>query len=536
MNNDIISLQETSENNWQAKYRGNYGIYNIKIKIDGNKTDTFSCSCPSDYYPCKHIGIIKEAIDNRIAKNNPARRDKENAITVEEVLKDVPHKELIDFIVRHAKHNPEFTNTIFLEFLHKSTVEQANNYSVVLHKALKNIDYDYDDLYEYHGNLIEIDILDEWFAKAKEYIIQKRFDEAIAICKACIEEYAEWMEEINDDIIDYLDSFYQERPFELIKEIASTSEINADELFRYCITEMCKTKYAGSAMYDDFNNLLMELACTENNSAEFIALQDQLLQNATDKSSYEAQKIVERKIMFYRKNNQPETAWQLVLENIQIESFRKQAVKQKIAEKKYAEAKKLIADFLSTRQSDSFHNYEEWNELILSIAQKEDDIPVIRKISYAFIENYFKEKYYRIYKSSFNTNEWENELQNIIDHYERKGKFFNNSVADILVEEKDAFRLMEYIDHHLSAERMEKYHSHFAIIYPEETLGLFRKAINQYAEKNTGRNHYEYIVSLFKEIVCIQGGKEMVTTMIAQYKNQYKNRRAMVEIFNKVKL
>lgn len=530
MENDIITLQETSANIWQAKYRGNYGTYKIRIKIDGNKIDSFSCSCPSDASPCKHIGIIKNAIDNFITKN------KGNSITVEELLKHVPHKELIDFIVRKAKYNPEFINAIQLEFLHKLPVKQENNYALVLCKALKKIHFDYDDLYEYHESTIEIDILDEWFAKAKEYISKKRFEEAISICKACIEEYAEWMIDIENDIIEYIDIAYQEKPFELLKEIASNPAINSDELFQYCIIEMRKPKYAALDIYDGFNNLLMELAHTENNNNKFIALQDKLLQKITDKSSYEVQKIIERKIAFYKRKKQPEAAWILVSENIQVESFRKQVVEQKIAEKKFSEAKKLVADFLSTRQSNNFHHYGEWNELLLSIAQKEHDTPVIRKISYAFFENYFQTKYYRIYKSSFKSNEWKNELQNIIDHYEKKEKYFSNSIADVLAEEKDAFRLMAYIKKHLSAERMDQYHSHFCVIYPGETLDLFRKALNQYAEKNTGRNHYEYIVTLFKKIVHIKDGKEMVTTMIAQYKNQYKNRRAMVEIFSRVKI
>ena len=543
MENNIINLHETSANIWQAKYRGNYGIYNIKIKMkaglpdrQGSKIDSYSCSCPSDASPCKHIAVIMDAISNRIAENNPAKQDKENAITVEDVLRNVPHKELIDFMLRQAKYNPELTNTILLEFLHKSAVKQENNYTMVLRKALKKIHFDYDDLYEYHESAIEIDILDEWFAKAKEYIFQKRFDEAIAICKACIEEYTEWMKEVEDDIIEYIDPVYQEKPFELIKEIASNPAINANELFHYCITEMCKTKYTGACMYDGFNDLLMELARTENNAVEFIALQDKLLQNITDKSSFEAQKIIERKMVFYKKNNQSETAWQLVSDNIQIESFRKQVVEQKIADNKFAEAKKLIADFLSTRPGENLHYNREWYALVLSIAQNEKDTPVIRKISFAFIENYFQAEYYRIYKSSFNPNEWEDELQNIIDHYEKNGKFFSDSVADVLAEEKDAFRLMTYIEKYLSAERMDHYHCYFARVHPKETLDLFRKAINQYAGKNTGRNYYEYMVSLFKKIVRIEGGKEMATTMIAQYKVQYKNRRAMVEIFSKVKL
>jgi hypothetical protein len=35
---NIIDLQEISPDLWKAKYRGNHGIYTIKIKIDGEKT------------------------------------------------------------------------------------------------------------------------------------------------------------------------------------------------------------------------------------------------------------------------------------------------------------------------------------------------------------------------------------------------------------------------------------------------------------------------------------------------------------------
>ncbi|MEI6423930.1 MAG: hypothetical protein WCP55_17070 [Lentisphaerota bacterium] len=166
----------------------------------------------------------------------------------------------------------------------------------------------------------------------------------------------------------------------------SNPAINSNELFQYCITEVSKKKYAGTYIYDGFNNLLKELAGTDN-ANEFIALQDTILKNITDKSSYEAEKIIRRKIEFYNNNNQNEIAWQLVAENLQIESFRKQVVEQKISDKKFSEAKKLISDFLSSRHSGKFFNHGVWNDLILNIAQKESDIPIIRKISFGFIEN-----------------------------------------------------------------------------------------------------------------------------------------------------
>jgi hypothetical protein len=61
----IIELRKIAENQWKAKYQGNYGVYTIKITTNGKKTVKYFCSCPSDYSPCKHISMIEEAIEKK---------------------------------------------------------------------------------------------------------------------------------------------------------------------------------------------------------------------------------------------------------------------------------------------------------------------------------------------------------------------------------------------------------------------------------------------------------------------------------------
>ena len=43
---------------------GNYGIYKTEASL--KKRGSFSCSCPSDDYPCKHVGALL-----RTYKNHP---------------------------------------------------------------------------------------------------------------------------------------------------------------------------------------------------------------------------------------------------------------------------------------------------------------------------------------------------------------------------------------------------------------------------------------------------------------------------------
>jgi hypothetical protein len=529
---NIIDLQEVSHNVWKAKYRGNYGIYTIKVKKDGDKTVDFSCSCPSSYYPCKHIPIMEAAIRERIAKSR--KNDDKHEITIDLLLKDLSQKELCDFIIKQAQYNPQLKNAILLEFtrkVNKTGIAETNNYTQLLQDALDEVYLDDEDVeYGHYEGILEIEILEKWLDKAKEYADTGNPKEAMLICKAIIEEYASWCDEQDDYIVEYVDINYQERPFDILNQIYPMPEIDNKELIDYCKSEISKPKYRNTKMYNGFNMLLMKLS-VKVGSDDFIMVQDKLLQEVDSKSSSEAGEILQRKINFYRSNKQPNKAWDIIKENLQIESFRNDLTKKLIAEDKLQEAKKLIDDFITKNKEENSHT---WLELKLQIAQKEENTKEIQRISYAFIESRFDDKYYNIYKSTFAQEEWTEQVEKLIRHYEKRhnNNWFNNSVANVLQSEKQEERLLKYIEKHLQVDILKKYYAHFSSSFPEKTLSLFRQVIDEYAQ-NTGREYYEHIVRLFGEMVKIKGGSELVKEMITQYRSLYKNRKAMMEIINR---
>jgi hypothetical protein len=526
--NNINSLEEISPNVWRAKYQGNYGVYTINITLAGDKTTRFSCSCPSDYYPCKHIAIVEQAIAGRMKEcRKPV---KENEITVERLLKDVPQKELCDFLVRQARYNPELTNTLLLEFSHKINAvsgEEENSYSPIMRKALESIDIDDEDLYDYDG-CVEIDALDQWEVKAQTLAAKGNYREAVLICKAIIEEYANWLDEYID-MIDCISADYQTAPFEILNTVIANSGVDAKALFDYCRAEMKKPKYSGTEMLDGFNDLLMTLSAIISPDS-FIDLQDELLSEVKDKSSYEARKILERKVNFYTRANQPEKAWEVIEANIQIMDYREKVVKKRIEERRFTEAKKLIKDFIGGN-GGGHTGY--WHEFLLDIAKKEKDTPAIREISFAFIKNRFDKKHFQTYKSTFTRDEWQKEMEALIKTYEKSSHGFNDSVAEVLKAEGATERLLAYAEKHPSLRVIEEYHTAFAAPFPEKTLALFRQAVDNYAE-NTGRECYAYVLKMLKKMRMIKGGEAIVSDMVSQYKIRYKNRRAMLEILNRL--
>jgi hypothetical protein len=476
--------------------------------------------------------MIEKAIAERIAKNTGNRKNgKDPEMSAEELLGKLTHEELYNFTARLIKYNPDLTNAVFLEFSEKIESKSGNKYVPLIHRELKNFEYDNDDYYD--ENEIYIDVLDQWTEKAEQYLKEKKPREAVLIAQAYIEEFSRWLQETGDsDLIDWIPDTYQSRPFNILKNAAADPQVNVKELYDYCMSELSKEKYSGLYMVDHFNDLLMVLSAEVNPEA-FIELQQSLLDKVEDKSSYRAEKVLRRLIDFYTKRNEPKTAWKYVENNIQIESFRRMVVEKKIKQKKFPEAKKLIHDYIDKKENR--YRSDDWDEYLLQIAQGEKDVPAVRSISYSFIKDNFEEHYYRIYKAAFNAGEWPEQFEKLLQHYGTKNSSWGDPAADLLAAEGMAERLMEHIGKKLSLEKMEKYHGFFAAAFPEKTLALFRKALDQYAENNTGRNYYEHIVEVFKKMKKIPGGDAVTADMKAQYLIKYKNRRAMVEILNRKK-
>jgi hypothetical protein len=539
---EILSIEETSENKWKAKYRGNYGVYNIKIQFDNNELKSFSCSCPSDYYPCKHIPKIVAAIEEQMTKKKEEANEK--TLTIEELLKNVPQKKLIEFISLYAKYNVDFKNSVYLEFIKDISGKEKNNYSAVLSESLSLIGFDIEDLYYDYGHeaSFEIDILDEMYAKARKLINQKLYDEAVLICKACIEEYATWLEEIDSDVYEYIDITYQEEPFNIIKDIINADVVDTVELYEFCKMEMNKSKYKIHYWEDYFLDLLITTGLKCGKQQEVIELIDKNISQFSNKTCYEYKKMLERKIEILKfLNNEKEVSF-IIEQNLQIPEFRKSLVQSKIQAKQYTEAKKLIYDILDNHSNDNFSTLE-WKDILLDIAVKEKNVKNMQSISYELLMKEFNSKYFKIFKNTFKQSEWNEYKQKLILHYEKQTNGFsiwnnivlNTSIANLYIEEKDTDKLIELVEKKLSVEAINKYYVHFVKSHPAKTLDLFEKSILEYS-KNTGRDVYELISEMLNKILKIPGGKEVVVKLINYLLSTYSNRRAMKEILGKIKI
>ena len=473
------------------------------------------------------MSVVRRAIAGRIA--DAASQGRHGEIGLGDVLGNVSAEDLRKFVIRQAEHDNELHNAVFLEFAVGVKNTEDNKYSGIIRKALASVPVSGDDGFPY-DETPDIEILDKWLDKARGYVGREQHDEAILICKACIEEYSQWLSGVGREASATFRREYQIVPFDILEDAAGHADRR--ELFGYCLSELRKKKYAGTRFHDKFQDLFATLALKIDPGA-FLAFQDELLAGIGDKGSEEAEAVLRRKIDFHKRLSQSGKALTLLEENIQINSFRLELVEQKIAKRDFGAAKRLVNDFLTGEVRQDHYLYGTCRKLLLDIALKENDTAEVRRLAYDLIKDGFHQKYYEIYRATFASDEWAVEREKLFLRY-GDPKRFADSAADLLVAEGDAERLVHYIEKYLSPERLERYHKSFASDYPEKTLEFFRRVIVSYAEQNVGRSHYEYVFLLLKKMARIKDGKKMARDLVAAFRIRYKGRRVMMEILRRL--
>ena len=126
-NTGILELRQTGENDWKARYQGNYGVYTIKVTMKDKKAKEFSCSCPSRYYPCKHIPMIERAVAEKIVAQE--KLENRSGPRLKDFITKVPADKLREFILNQTKYNAELQNAAFFEFAEYAENAGGNKYS-----------------------------------------------------------------------------------------------------------------------------------------------------------------------------------------------------------------------------------------------------------------------------------------------------------------------------------------------------------------------------------------------------------------------
>ena len=132
-------------------------------------------------------------------------------------------------------------------------------------------------------------------------------------------------------------------------------------------------------------------------------------------------------------------------------------------------------------------------------------------------------------KQQYSPEEWEEKREVI---FQKLPSYAD--VKQLYAEEKLYDRLLDCVLKTPDLYALQAYEKALAKIYPQQILQKYRDELNKMARHSGPRKHYQHLVSQLRRMQKIEGGKEAVEEIAAEWRQQYRNRPAMMEELGKI--
>lgn len=538
----VRELEETNHGIWTAEVDGTE-TYFVTIELHNEDILEWDCECPFEGEICKHVVAVLYAIrENPTTENSTGKKTDKRKIKkdyTDLILQKVKVEELKKFLLLQFSSSKGLKNSFIAHFAEYLDEDTGSKYRIIVQNIYKAA-IGRDGFIDYHSASQLIHPLAELIDKANDLFNIGNITESLAICKTLLEEvpvFAQNMDDSDGGIGQILYSV-----FDLFQQIIEKAPPELkDNLFEYFNEEYLKEKYHELSADNDLLDLISTLISLPEQEEQFLKLINDRIEIEKLKSypEYGIVQLIRTKVEYFLEKGNNEEAWKIIEENRRFTEFLKMMMEKAVKNKDYDSAIELCNEGISNAKKEN-HSWDEiyWKEILLDIYEKKKDIKQIRHISAElFFRTHGKMKYYKKLKTTYDTDNWATRCEEIIDKIKgasQSGTFSDATLlAEIFIEENYKDRLLKLLEINSTCiEFVDQFANHIKDDYPEKIIQLFEPAIKTYA-MNTGREFYNNVVRYLKKIKKINGGEEGVKKIVEQFRIQYKNRRAMMELLNK---
>lgn len=181
---------------------------------------------------------------------------------------------------------------------------------------------------------------------------------------------------------------------------------------------------------------------------------------------------------------------------------------------------------------------EDFSGLISEYSEKKKEIYLIQGNREAYIgqlwellleHNVGSLETFRELKQQYSPEEWVEKREVI---FQKLPSYAD--VKQLYAEEKLYDRLLDCVLKSPDLYALQAYEKVLAKIYPQQILEKYKVELDKMARHSGPRKHYQRLVSQLRRMQKIEGGKEAVKEIAAEWRQQYRNRPAMMEELGKV--
>lgn len=539
----VQNLEQTESEFWQASVQGTY-LYDVEIQLDGDQVCDWLCSCPYDGHLCKHVlatllnirqlQFNNTVIDNSYYINNQKNTKKlSKAQQLDELLQSLSHEQLADYIRSLLNRDRQLLDQFLLRY---SIPNQTNDKNIIEQylKLFNKIFAKYEDngFIDYYAATGFFQDVEELFENINQSTCA--VNTKLAICIRLSKSLLNSIENIDDS---------NGQVSELTQKITNYVTVLGSTLSNLDLSlfeKLLKTQVDDDYMNYDFNEIFKPLL--KQCSTRQLSLRPRYLQ-VLDKKLNSEYGAWQRKIFVLDKFNlllawgEKKLAEEFAYDYLHIDQIREYFVCDAILQKDFKKAKELLYSALKTVKFGD--NEAQWQHYLIQIAYLENDIPAIRTgLLYKITHEYEIASHYQKFKETYSSDEWSTAyaklMQLLLGHCERHAIILN-----IEAQWAELYSVVQTCLQQNSIQGELLFKRYLPILdkyYPDEVVKQYAELIIKHLAAKAERKVYEKVAVELRVLGTLTHGKAMQQKLLTQFRFQYKNRPALLDVLRQAKL
>ena len=550
----VTSIKETDNNVWEAEVEGS-DAYTVDVELDALGDIIYTvCDCPYDMGEyCKHQVAVfltlcdlmnkkagqeyhgqfnnKQIADQALQQTVPA--EKKIDINLRRLLSERTKEELVNLLVGIAFEYEDVMSRIELSF-NAGTEKDELKKSVALIRSYINKYCDSDDYIDYYDTPKAVKGAEMVLDNARYYIEMDKAEHAVDLALCVLREMTNLIENADDS--DGEIGFIISQCFDLINEIIAGPNLTTvckDSILDKLLREDANPLYSG---WSDWRlDLLNASARLADNPKRRIMVEGRLASviraknKESDIDDYFTEEVHLIRYGIIDKFDGAEKGRAYIKQNIHYSQFRKNAIEAAFDEQDYEEVVRLAQNGEEQDRNKS-GLVNQWREYRYKAYKQMGKTDELRELAMSFILSGSIEYYHEL-KSTYNASKWPDVYPGIILALEEKQRMTQPVYTEILIEEGEKEKLLEYVKKNVS--RVRQYYRYLVPEYSDIVYKMFRQYIEYCAEMADSRNKYKGVCAIIRDLKKA-GGRTQTAEIKEMLIKKYPRKKAFQDELSRV--
>lgn len=519
-NDFVLFLEGIGENSFTAEVRGAEN-YKIQVLLDtSNGIISAACNCHHTGSYCKHIIAVlyklRDLSENGLKgfrkQEKPSVNNAESDLR--KLLIEKSNNELVDFLISLTNQYKEINSQIRLQFFSGDEGEEIKLCKELIEMYIKQ-NSDKDGYVSYYQSFEAVKGAKIVMKKARDIFFSHNYYHSIGIILCVIHELMKLMR-CSDDSGSVVGDLLHES-FDLIEDIiVNEQNIGSTEkqkLFYKLMEESSNKRYDN---WIEFRLSLMENSVYLAFSPELRSLLEHklesILENKQTKllcTNHLKERVNLIKYKLIEKYEDKRKAEDFIQRNLNNTCFRKIAINNAFNDHDYSLAINLALQ--GEEQDKQIAGLVwQWKAFRYDAYKLSGQLKEQRSLAMDFIlEGDFE--YYIELKNNYSKEEWKKIYPEIISVIEDNKRTFISSYTNILIEEGEFRKLLDYVRANPSS--LELFNNHLTPKFEKEIYEIFNTYIEEISSRAASRKDYNVVCNMLRRLCSAVRREDMAATV-----------------------